>query len=147
MVKEKADLIKIDIYESCGRAKFFWCLAVADSKLLKTLVEFRNEEIEQKEASQSGDFPQVCRFCGTTDCITGSAVGVVCYGEQCQRFAGEICPETLRCGHRCMGITGEHVCLPCLHGCTSKTTTVDLRFSLCFLFSQMISNKTVTTCA
>ena len=39
--KEEEDAIKVDLHEGCGRTKLFWVMALADSKTLKGMVEFR----------------------------------------------------------------------------------------------------------
>ena len=39
--KEEEEAIKVDLHEGCGRTKLFWIMALADSKTLKAMVEFR----------------------------------------------------------------------------------------------------------
>lgn len=39
--KEEEEAIKVDLHEGCGRTKLFWVMALADSKALKAMVEFR----------------------------------------------------------------------------------------------------------
>lgn len=39
--KEEEEAIKVDLHEGCGRTKLFWVMALADSKTLKAMVEFR----------------------------------------------------------------------------------------------------------
>ncbi len=39
--KEEEEAIKVDLHEGCGRIKLFWVMALADSKTLKAMVEFR----------------------------------------------------------------------------------------------------------
>ena len=41
MFKEEEEAIKVDLHEGCGRTKLFWVMALADSKTLKAMVEFR----------------------------------------------------------------------------------------------------------
>lgn len=40
--KEEEEAIRVELHESCGRTKLFWLLALADSKSLKAMVEFRD---------------------------------------------------------------------------------------------------------
>ena len=125
----------MDIHEGCGRAKFFWALAVADSKLLKAMVEFRvgnlksnNNKAAVANSGEQGavnDSPnnafyqsEICRFCGSEDAIDMLGLGFVCSSEDCQKFAGEACTKVLECSHACYGILNELVCLPCLHDCS-----------------------------
>ena len=44
--KEEEEAIKVDLHEGCGRTKLFWVMALADSKTLKAMVEFRVGESE-----------------------------------------------------------------------------------------------------
>lgn len=39
--KEEEEAIKVDLHEGCGRTKLFWLMALADSKTMKAMVEFR----------------------------------------------------------------------------------------------------------
>ena len=39
--KEEEEAIKVDLHEGCGRTKLFWVMALADSRTLKAMVEFR----------------------------------------------------------------------------------------------------------
>lgn len=39
--KEEEEAIKVDLHEGCGRTKLFWVMALADSKTLKAMVEYR----------------------------------------------------------------------------------------------------------
>lgn len=41
MFKEEEEAIKVDLHEGCGRTKLFWLMALADSKTMKAMVEFR----------------------------------------------------------------------------------------------------------
>ncbi|MEQ2202335.1 E3 ubiquitin-protein ligase mycbp2 [Xenoophorus captivus] len=77
--KEEEEAIKVDLHEGCGRTKLFWLMALADSKTMKAMVEFR--EHTGKPASSSSD---ACRFCGTRNGTELSAVGSVCSDPDCQ---------------------------------------------------------------
>ncbi|XP_073711026.1 E3 ubiquitin-protein ligase MYCBP2 isoform X2 [Misgurnus anguillicaudatus] len=110
--KEEEEAIKVDLHEGCGRTKLFWLMALADSKTMKAMVEFR--EHTGKPASSSSD---VCRFCGTRNGTELSAVGSVCSDQDCQEYAKLACSKTHPCGHPCGGVKNEEMCLPCLHGC------------------------------
>nr|XP_009302830.1 E3 ubiquitin-protein ligase MYCBP2 isoform X9 [Danio rerio] len=115
--KEEEEAIKVDLHEGCGRTKLFWLMALADSKTMKAMVEFR--EHTGKPASSSSD---ACRFCGTRHGTELSAVGSVCSDQDCQEYAKLACSKTHPCGHPCGGVKNEDLCLPCLHGC-DKTAT------------------------
>src|SRR5699024_7181335 len=121
----------VDIHEGCGRAKFFWALAVADSKLLKAMVEFRVGNLKSSKVTDSSDgvlaanegskiffHSEGCRFCGSEEASDLLGLGYICRSEECQKFAGQACTKVLECNHLCYGILGESVCLPCLHGCS-----------------------------
>uniref|UniRef100_A0A671LHM8 E3 ubiquitin-protein ligase MYCBP2 n=1 Tax=Sinocyclocheilus anshuiensis TaxID=1608454 RepID=A0A671LHM8_9TELE len=110
--KEEEEAIKVDLHEGCGRTKLFWLMALADSKTMKAMVEFR--EHTGKPASSSSD---VCRFCGTRNGTELSAVGSVCSDQDCQEYAKLACSKTHLCGHPCGGVKNEELCLPCLHSC------------------------------
>ncbi|XDV30964.1 hypothetical protein PO909_033770, partial [Leuciscus waleckii] len=110
--KEEEEAIKVDLHEGCGRTKLFWLMALADSKTMKAMVEFR--EHTGKPASSSSD---ACRFCGTRNGTELSAVGSVCSDQDCQDYAKLACSKTHPCGHPCGGVKNEELCLPCLHGC------------------------------
>ncbi|XP_028848286.1 E3 ubiquitin-protein ligase MYCBP2 isoform X12 [Denticeps clupeoides] len=114
--KEEEEAIKVDLHEGCGRTKLFWLMALADSKTMKAMVEFR--EHTGKPASSSSD---ACRFCGTRNGTELSAVGSVCSDLDCQEYAKLACSKTHGCGHPCGGVKNEEVCLPCLHGCDKST--------------------------
>lgn len=43
--KEEEEAIRVELHESCGRTKLFWLLALADSKTLKAMVEFRDRKL------------------------------------------------------------------------------------------------------
>lgn len=144
----------MDIHEGCSRAKFFWALAVADSNLLKAMVEFRLGSLKTKSTDDangsasnaalpgplallsSASSLQQCRFCGADEQTKlstslssemGLGLGYVCSNEDCQRFAAESCTKVLDCGHFCHGVLGELVCLPCLHGCSNGSGSSGLR--------------------
>ncbi|KAJ8404609.1 hypothetical protein AAFF_G00334720 [Aldrovandia affinis] len=110
--KEEEEAIKVDLHEGCGRTKLFWLMALADSKTMKAMVEFR--EHTGKPASSSSE---ACRFCGTRSGTELSAVGSVCSDLDCQEYAKLACSKTHACGHPCGGVKNEEQCLPCLHGC------------------------------
>ncbi|XP_060681896.1 E3 ubiquitin-protein ligase MYCBP2 isoform X5 [Hemiscyllium ocellatum] len=110
--KEEEEAIKVDLHEGCGRTKLFWLMALADSKTMKAMVEFR--EHTGKPASSSSE---ACRFCGSRNGTELSAVGSVCSDTDCQEYAKTACGKTHSCGHPCGGVKGEEHCLPCLHGC------------------------------
>ncbi|KAL6484777.1 hypothetical protein MHYP_G00068220 [Metynnis hypsauchen] len=114
--KEEEEAIKVDLHEGCGRTKLFWLMALADSKTMKAMVEFR--EHTGKPASSSSD---ACRFCGTRNGTELSAVGSVCSDPDCQEYAKLACSKTHVCGHPCGGVKNEELCLPCLHGCDKST--------------------------
>ncbi|GAA6108213.1 E3 ubiquitin-protein ligase MYCBP2 isoform X4 [Tachysurus ichikawai] len=114
--KEEEEAIKVDLHEGCGRTKLFWLMALADSKTMKAMVEFR--EHTGKPASSSSD---ACRFCGTRNGTELSAVGSVCSDPDCQEYAKLACSKTHACGHPCGGVKNEELCLPCLHGCDKNT--------------------------
>lgn len=40
--KEEEDAIRVELHEGCGRTKLFWLLALADSRTLKAIIEFRD---------------------------------------------------------------------------------------------------------
>uniref|UniRef100_A0A8B9J812 E3 ubiquitin-protein ligase MYCBP2 n=1 Tax=Astyanax mexicanus TaxID=7994 RepID=A0A8B9J812_ASTMX len=114
--KEEEEAIKVDLHEGCGRTKLFWLMALADSKTMKAMVEFR--EHTGKPASSSSD---ACRFCGTRNGTELSAVGSVCSDPDCQEYSKLACSKTHGCGHPCGGVKNEDLCLPCLHGCDKST--------------------------
>ncbi|KAL5012682.1 hypothetical protein ScPMuIL_011233 [Solemya velum] len=113
--KEEEEAIKVDLHEGCGRTKLFWLMALADSRTLKAMVEFR----EGKPAAATTG-PGVCRFCGTSSNTGLLAIGNVCSDTECQEHAKNACTKVLSCGHPCGGIKNEDVCLPCLHRCKAS---------------------------
>lgn len=78
--KEEEEAIKVELHEGCGRTKLFWLLAVADSRTLKALIEYREGGTRTKGAGTSG----VCRFCGATGTSGLLAIGNVCADHECQ---------------------------------------------------------------
>jgi len=52
---------------------------------------------------EKGDLVAVCRF-----------VARVCDTKDCRKRARLSCTRILECGHRCGGVRGERLCLPCL---------------------------------
>ncbi|CAI5771732.1 E3 ubiquitin-protein ligase MYCBP2 isoform X11 [Podarcis lilfordi] len=117
--KEEEEAIKVDLHEGCGRTKLFWLMALADSKTMKAMVEFR-EQTGKPTTSSS----EACRFCGCRNGTELSAVGSVCSDADCQEYAKIACSKTHPCGHPCGGVKNEEHCLPCLHGCDKSTTTL-----------------------
>lgn len=109
----------MELHESCGRTKLFWLLALADSKTLKAMVEFR----DGSHTIISGPQEAVgrCRFCGLTGNSGLLEIGNVCADAQCQEYAANSCLKTKPCGHACGGVAGERKCLPCLqHVCHAR---------------------------
>ncbi|OPJ66985.1 E3 ubiquitin-protein ligase MYCBP2 isoform A [Patagioenas fasciata monilis] len=117
--KEEEEAIKVDLHEGCGRTKLFWLMALADSKTMKAMVEFR-EQTGKPTTSSS----EACRFCGCRSGTELSAVGSVCSDTDCQEYAKIACSKTQPCGHPCGGVKNEEHCLPCLHGCDKNATTL-----------------------
>uniref|UniRef100_H3A1N3 RCR-type E3 ubiquitin transferase n=1 Tax=Latimeria chalumnae TaxID=7897 RepID=H3A1N3_LATCH len=117
--KEEEEAIKVDLHEGCGRTKLFWLMALADSKTMKAMVEFR--ENTGKPTSSSNE---ACRFCGSRSGTELSAVGSVCSDPDCQEYAKAACSKTHPCGHICGGVKNEEQCLPCLHGCDKSTSSL-----------------------
>ncbi|XP_043390232.1 E3 ubiquitin-protein ligase MYCBP2 isoform X23 [Chelonia mydas] len=117
--KEEEEAIKVDLHEGCGRTKLFWLMALADSKTMKAMVEFR-EQTGKPTTSSS----EACRFCGCRSGTELSAVGSVCSDADCQEYAKIACSKTHPCGHPCGGVKNEEHCLPCLHGCDKNATTL-----------------------
>ncbi|XP_062141939.1 E3 ubiquitin-protein ligase highwire-like [Drosophila sulfurigaster albostrigata] len=117
--KEEEEAIRVELHESCGRTKLFWLLALADSKTLKAMVEFR----DGSHTIISGPQEAVgrCRFCGLTGNSGLLEIGNVCADAQCQEYAANSCLKTKPCGHACGGVAGERKCLPCLqHVCHAR---------------------------
>lgn len=112
LCKEEEEAIRVELHESCGRTKLFWLLALADSKTLKAMVEFRdgNNAIISGPSNSIGR----CRFCGVTGNSGLLAVGNVCCNAECQLHAANTCTKTKQCGHSCGGVVHETKCLPCL---------------------------------
>ncbi|XP_042717606.1 E3 ubiquitin-protein ligase MYCBP2 isoform X22 [Chrysemys picta bellii] len=117
--KEEEEAIKVDLHEGCGRTKLFWLMALADSKTMKAMVEFR-EQTGKPTTSSS----EACRFCGCRSGTELSAVGSVCSDADCQEYAKIACSKTHPCGHPCGGVKNEEHCLPCLHGCDKNSTAL-----------------------
>uniref|UniRef100_UPI00358FE14E E3 ubiquitin-protein ligase MYCBP2-like isoform X1 n=1 Tax=Myxine glutinosa TaxID=7769 RepID=UPI00358FE14E len=113
--KEEEEAIKVDLHEGCGRTKLFWLMALADSKTLKAMVEFRDRGTGGKAVS--GGLTEACRFCGSRGNTELSSVGSVCTDPECKVYAHTACMRTHACGHPCGGVKNESSCLPCLHGC------------------------------
>ncbi|XP_076245488.1 MYC binding protein highwire [Calliopsis andreniformis] len=111
--KEEEEAIRVDLHEGCGRTKLFWVLALADSRTLKALVEFRDGSSRKSVGATSG----MCRFCGTTGNTGLLAIGNICADHDCQEHAKNACSKVHTCGHICGGVRNEKACLPCLHRC------------------------------
>ncbi|XP_037938854.1 E3 ubiquitin-protein ligase highwire [Teleopsis dalmanni] len=121
--KEEEEAIRVELHESCGRTKLFWLLALADSKTLKAMVEFR----DGSHTIISGPQEAVgrCRFCGVRGNSGLLAYGNVCADAQCQEYASSSCMKTKPCGHACGGIKNEKKCLPCLqHVCHAEENRI-----------------------
>lgn len=63
--KEEEDAIRVELHEGCGRAKLFWLLALADSRSLKAIIEFRDGNIADISSwsrclMSTGAFLKVC---------------------------------------------------------------------------------------
>ncbi|KAH8041514.1 hypothetical protein HPB51_016959 [Rhipicephalus microplus] len=109
--KEEEEAIKVDLHEGCGRTKLFWVMALADSKTLKAMVEFR----ENSRARLA------------------SAVLL-------QEHAANACSKVHPCGHLCNGIRNETTCLPCLHGCGAAKGLRQDADDMCMIcFSEALS--------
>ncbi|KAH7646731.1 e3 ubiquitin-protein ligase-like protein [Dermatophagoides farinae] len=129
MFKDDCDSLKVDIHEGCGRVKFFRSLIVADLKLLKIMIEFRQNNYRSEHGDNqtldnnsmlmqnNNNQQRICRFCS----IEYQPIDdeIICKNEDCQRHVLQACTRTLNCGHFCCGIRDESPCLPCLNGCTS----------------------------
>ncbi|XP_076623337.1 MYC binding protein highwire isoform X2 [Colletes latitarsis] len=129
--KEEEEAIKVDLHEGCGRTKLFWILALADSRTLKALVEFRDGSPRKPVGATSG----ICRFCGTTGNTGLLAIGNICADHDCQEHAKNACSKMHPCGHICGGVRNEKNCLPCLHRClpgTDLKQDVDDMCMICF---------------
>ncbi|XP_014476555.1 PREDICTED: E3 ubiquitin-protein ligase MYCBP2 isoform X7 [Dinoponera quadriceps] len=111
--KEEEEAIRVDLHEGCGRTKLFWILALADSRTLKALVEFRDGSPRKPVGAATG----ICRFCGTTGNTGLLAIGNICADHDCQEHANNACNKVHSCGHICGGVRNERTCLPCLHRC------------------------------
>ncbi|XP_064637403.1 E3 ubiquitin-protein ligase MYCBP2-like isoform X3 [Lineus longissimus] len=118
--KEEEEAIKVDLHEGCGRTKLFWVMALADSKTLKAMVEFREGTKGKISAGKPGNVVGTCRFCGATDSTGILAIGNICSDAECQEHAKNACSKTHPCGHPCGGFCNENPCLPCLHGCNKE---------------------------
>ncbi|KAF7271207.1 hypothetical protein GWI33_015889 [Rhynchophorus ferrugineus] len=134
--KEEEEAIKVELHEGCGRTKLFWLLALADSRTLKALVEYREGGTRTRAAGITG----ICRFCGTTGNSGLLAIGNVCADSECQEYGKSACTKLLNCGHMCGGVLGEAQCLPCLHGCTNDATLRQDSDDMCMIcFTEALS--------
>lgn len=110
-------------------------MALADSKTLKAMVEFRETTRGKSTLATTGG---VCRFCGAPGATGLLPAKNVC--SDCREHALNACSKTHSCGHLCNGIRGEVVCLPCLHGCgTSKGLRQDGDDMCMICFSEALS--------
>ncbi|XP_046604041.1 E3 ubiquitin-protein ligase MYCBP2 isoform X2 [Neodiprion virginianus] len=134
--KEEEEAIRVDLHEGCGRTKLFWVLALADSRTLKALVEFRDGSPSKPIGSTSG----VCRFCGTTGNTGLLAIGNICSDHDCQEHAKNACSKVHPCGHVCGGVRNERPCLPCLHRCMPGTDLKQDADDMCMIcFTEALS--------
>ncbi|XP_050301011.1 E3 ubiquitin-protein ligase MYCBP2 isoform X2 [Anthonomus grandis grandis] len=134
--KEEEEAIKVELHEGCGRTKLFWLLALADSRTLKALVEYREGGARTRAAGITG----ICRFCGTTGNSGLLAIGNVCADTECQEYGKTACTKLLNCGHMCGGVLGETRCLPCLHGCSNDSTLRQDSDDMCMVcFTEALS--------
>ncbi|KAL1517027.1 hypothetical protein ABEB36_000847, partial [Hypothenemus hampei] len=134
--KEEEEAIKVELHEGCGRTKLFWLLALADSRTLKALVEYREGGTRTRGAGITG----ICRFCGTTGNSGLLAIGNVCADSECQEYGKTACSKLLSCGHMCGGTLGETQCLPCLHGCSNDATLRQDSDDMCMIcFTEALS--------
>jgi len=67
-----------------------------------------------------------------------SFISAVCSLQQ--EHARNACNKLHPCGHMCGGIKGEVVCLPCLHGCSSKLALKQDADDMCMIcFTEALS--------
>ncbi|KAL1432940.1 hypothetical protein MTO96_001928 [Rhipicephalus appendiculatus] len=133
--KEEEEAIKVDLHEGCGRTKLFWVMALADSKTLKAMVEFRENS---RGKSTSVPTAGICRFCGAPGATGLLSAAVTC--ADCREHAANACSKTHPCGHLCNGIRNETTCLPCLHGCGAAKGLRQDADDMCMIcFSEALS--------
>lgn len=133
--KEEEEAIKVDLHEGCGRTKLFWVMALADSKTLKAMVEFRENS---RGKSTSVPTAGICRFCGAPGATGLLSAAVTC--ADCREHAANACSKTHPCGHLCNGIRSETTCLPCLHGCGAAKGLRQDADDMCMIcFSEALS--------
>lgn len=134
--KEEEEAIRVDLHEGCGRTKLFWILALADSRTLKALVEFRDGSPRKPLGVTTG----ICRFCGTTGNTGLLAIGNICADHDCQEHAKNACNKVHSCGHICGGVRNERTCLPCLHRCLPGTDLKQDADDMCMIcFTEALS--------
>ncbi|KMQ98404.1 putative e3 ubiquitin-protein ligase mycbp2-like protein [Lasius niger] len=134
--KEEEEAIRVDLHEGCGRTKLFWILALADSRTLKALVEFRDGSPRKPIGATTG----ICRFCGTTGTTGLLAIGNICADHDCQEHAKNACNKVHSCGHICGGVRNERICLPCLHRCLPGTDLKQDADDMCMIcFTEALS--------
>ncbi|XP_035719406.1 E3 ubiquitin-protein ligase MYCBP2-like isoform X2 [Vespa mandarinia] len=134
--KEEEEAIRVDLHEGCGRTKLFWILALADSRTLKALIEFRDGSPRKPVGVTSG----MCRFCGTTGNTGLLAIGNICADHDCQEHAKNACNKVHPCGHICGGVKNEKTCLPCLHRCSADSDLKQDADDMCMIcFTEALS--------
>ncbi|XP_015429888.1 PREDICTED: E3 ubiquitin-protein ligase MYCBP2-like [Dufourea novaeangliae] len=134
--KEEEEAIRVDLHEGCGRTKLFWILALADSRTLKALIEFRDGSPRKPVGATSG----ICRFCGITGNTGLLAIGNICTDNDCQEHAKNACSKMHNCGHICGGVRNEKTCLPCLHRCLSDSDLKQDADDMCMIcFTEALS--------
>ena len=111
-------------------------LALADSRTLKALVEFRDGSSRKPVGATSG----ICRFCGTTGNTGLLAIGNICADHECQEHAKNACSKAHPCGHICGGVRNERTCLPCLHRCVAGSDLKQDADDMCMIcFTEALS--------
>lgn len=134
--KEEEKAIRVDLHEGCGRIKLFWVLALADSRTLKALVEFRDGTTNKNVGATSG----ICRFCGTIGNTGLLAISNICSDHECQEYAKNACNKTHPCGHICGGVRNEKNCLPCLQRCQTDVELKQDADDMCMIcFTEALS--------
>jgi hypothetical protein len=146
-----SDALTVDAKEGCARIKLSTIFVVLDMAKCKVLVQLRqvsrgidyilslsftfsssnllkNLFFYQGEQASSA----TCRFCGASligdspqHVADSPALQAVCGAKECMEKATLSCGRIHKCGHICHGVSGENLCLPCLHGC-KETSSSDL---------------------
>ena len=100
------------------------------------MIEFR-EETSRKRSSTS---TAVCKYCGGSSCAALPVLDGVCSEQECQQYQAGACGKINPCGHPCGGISGEAVCLPCLHGCDKQASLKQDADDMCMIcFTESLS--------